>query len=398
MLALHICKRDDFLGFLAVFLIVANLGSVLMVEMASFIWLLIFFVCVVQIIKKRIIIAPKLISTLFVIWICVTISAFLTDTEMKYYKDIFIGSLLAFLVIVANNYDKTRLKDYIYKSCRIICMLGFVNFLLYTFFPFLYSELTTNSGYYTRSIMYIFNYETGELINRNRGLYWEPGVFQIILNIYLFLVIFEKKEHLKKALFPILVIITTFSTTGILIMFLLISYHIMKNKLRKLNLKKIFISLLIAGPLLMLLFINVENKLKSEVNPSAALRTYDQLMGLQIISENPIIGIGLDPTKYVKSLKTIDIGPYDISELDIDRGSSNGILIIGVSFGLPILFLFLYSLYQQSLFFNKRIFFLLIFLELLSEPLIGFPLIFLFNMACVNINDSLIRIKEYDRT
>lgn len=376
-------NKSNILEFSTVLMIVANFGSVFSVILAKTVWIITFVLCFIQIVRCRAIILPQLVLVNIIVWIIAILSSLLTNTDITLYKEIFIGSLLASMVIMANRYRFDRIKNHIYLSCKLLCLLGFLNFLLYSFAPFLFKEVVDVIGYKTTTILYIFNYEDGDFYIRNRGFFWEPGVFQIVLNIYLFLILIEKKEPFRKAFLPILTILSTFSTTGYVIMVLIIMYHYFRKRVEVVSFKHVFFSISFLLILSSFMYINIENKINSTTSQSAALRTYDQLMGMTIILKNPIIGVGIDSKRYINKAEWLDLGYYDVNALDIERGNTNTILLIGMAFGLPVLFLFLFSIYKQRIFLNNRLFFILFLMMISSEPVIGFPLLFLINMSCI---------------
>ena len=55
---------------------------------------------------------------------------------------------------------------------------------------------------------------------RNLGIFWEPGVLQIFLNLLLFIISFVKKERSHIFWLTLLAIVTTLSTTGLVVMFI----------------------------------------------------------------------------------------------------------------------------------------------------------------------------------
>ena len=65
----------------------------------------------------------------------------------------------------------------------------------------------------TLSVMNLFGFE----FCRNQGLFWEPGVLQIFLNLFFFLEAFIYKRN-RWLLIIGFVILGTYSTTGILIL------------------------------------------------------------------------------------------------------------------------------------------------------------------------------------
>jgi len=103
-------------------------------------------------------------------------------------------------------------------------------------------------GYKSKTLIfftYIHNYGSEwlqqDVLPRNSGAFWEPGLFAVFLNIALIINTFinEKLLFSKKNIVFIIAIITTFSTSGFIVLFLIIiSYFILHD-----NLIKIVVSL-----------------------------------------------------------------------------------------------------------------------------------------------------------
>jgi hypothetical protein len=115
------------------------------------------------------------------------------------------------------------------KTMRFICITSMIAYLLFNAIPGLYEYLAQNafenSGDWasTRTI-FIYQFSPINLITRNIGPFWEPGVFGIFINISLFFRLFILREKLNRVLLEIISVITTFSTTNYLILFVLLTF------------------------------------------------------------------------------------------------------------------------------------------------------------------------------
>ncbi len=388
-------ESTDKIGFALVFFIIANLGSVISVVSPRIVWIAILLLSIIQIRRGKFYVPKRTRLTLAIIWFIVVLSAFLTSTSLSFSTGAFIGSFLSMLVI-AGNKDYNEISNNIYKSCKIIAYLGLINMALYLLLPGLYTFYTAENGFTVRTIFFIFNYQTGDIL-RNQCLYWEPGVFQIIMNLYLYMILIERNEPYKKAIIPGLLVISTFSTTGLVIMFIILAISIKKKKI-KLSLRTYFIILMSLVLLTPFVYSNIRDKITSNNNPSAALRTYDLLMGVTIIKNNPIIGIGMDSQQFRKQSTNLKLLGFNLANYKVrTRGNTNTIISIAMMLGLPVLLLFLLTLYRQRLFKANKTFFIIIILALSSEPLFPYPFVFLMSMSCVPIyEEALIEKEEND--
>ena len=86
-----------------------------------------------------------------------------------------------------------------------------------------------------------------ELLNRNSGMFWEPGAFAGYLNMALLFMILN--ERISKVLvIPMLIALaTTYSTTGYLVFFILFVYYIRSLKTSNAFIKSILTILAICG-------------------------------------------------------------------------------------------------------------------------------------------------------
>jgi hypothetical protein len=130
-------------------------------------------------------------------------------------------------------YLKVEGKEFVPKyvqTMRFICIISMIAYLLFNIIPGLYHYLAQNSfenlgEWSSTSTIFIYQFSPINLITRNIGPFWEPGVFGIFINISLFFRIFVLREKLNRSLFEILSVITTFSTTNYLILFVLLTCY-----------------------------------------------------------------------------------------------------------------------------------------------------------------------------
>lgn len=379
-------NKTDKISLALVFLLIANFGSVLSVVFPRIIWIAVLLLSFLQIFRGRFRSSSKMLFTLLFIWLIAFISAIVTSTAISFYFGVLIGATLAFLVICCNeNYES--IKEYIYKSCKLIAILALINVALRFLIPGVFTFYQSQTDYTVHTLYFIFNFQTGDIF-RNQGLYWEPGVLQIIMNLYLFLILIEKNESYMKAILPILVIVSTLSTTGLIIMSVTLFFSLKKKHIR-ISFKAGF--LIVAASVLLAPFVysNIREKLTSDTDPSAALRAYDMYNGLLVIKDNPIFGVGMDPAQFYLKSKGKDIFGYDTSSFNFeDRGNTNTWISIAMMFGLPVLILFALSLYHQKIFKDKKLFFFIIFMALFSEPLFPYPFLLLLNLSHIPLNNK----------
>lgn len=226
------------------------------------------------------------------------------------------------------------------------------------------------------------------IFTRNNGVYWEPGAFQAFINISILLTIKSDMKSNKKRNFLILFIITlftTFSTTGYLVFLLIL---ISQLRALKLNVKKL---ILIFGGILSIILVEgqfkvISNKFNSNSESYASFlrRSYDFNMGLELIHRKPIFGWGFENT--------------DIFKLFSYQSSSNGLLMLGVSVGLPALiaYIIVYYINIKKVVWSKKesILLVLVFIIFISTENLMFQPLFLAPLFLLNSPWRKIEINE----
>ena len=145
---------------------------------------------------------------------------------------IFIGFFIASVISINEFCNKYIVIIVFFAAVSLVFFaVGTIYPSIATRFPVIIGDASVD--YYNAGI-YVFmqpkGYGTFQLTTRNSGICWEPGCYQCFLNIALLLLLEEKKKGIATYFtlkFAILVItvFTTFSTTGILILgLILVSY------------------------------------------------------------------------------------------------------------------------------------------------------------------------------
>lgn len=257
-------------------------------------------------------------------------------------------------------------------------------FLLANIAPFLFTKI--NSGDFEFSTIFLlFNYhellaDTAGL-KRPNGFFYEPGVLQIYLNIYLYLslLVCNSRRHIAVST---VAVFCTLSTTGLIIASLIWIASFFTTSTSSKKSKKRLISILvivaIAPILISITYQNIEDKFTGEMQGSAIARQYDLFTGLNIVREYPLLGIGFDHSRYLELLPYAAYTDTLLSEENaLSRSSSNGVLYLFYSLGIPLGLFFLVCTYKQKVFPHRKIFFSLVFLSLLSEAIIYTPFVLL---------------------
>ena len=358
--------------------------------------LMLLFTIILMIVNKAYLMNRKIFYALIGIYAVTLFSIIITHSSFSDYTGIYLRSTIATLIITAfkNNYQD--ITQHIIKAIQIITGLAFINFLLATLFPILFIDVTAPTGYRVYTCGYIFNYLVDSTVLginfiRNQGIFWEPGILQIPINILLYYILIEQKQPLKKALFPLFVLLTTGSTTGfITFAFILFVKFKSSFSLKGNGLIHSIGMILITAAFIPILLSEIHNKFFSDAGSiSFSARTYDILMGTLIITQHPLTGIGINENNYFEATTTAEV-VIDGETVSEARGNTNTILSLFLYFGIPIATFLLIALYRQNLFKHKFVFFVIMLLSLMSEPLL---VVYFFILLL--LSSSKIPIQQY---
>ena len=283
-----------------------------------------------------------------------------------------------FVIHILNNRSHIYFLELLYLILKVILYHSILSFFIYFFVSENLFDVKIGN-HELSSFMYIFYYTTENNVSfigidfiRNQGLFWEPGVNQFYLNLLLFLEGFIFKKRKWIIFLTIFAIITTYSTTGYLIM-MIILFTIMKSSFY-------FIAKTNLSP----------DEFEGSKQNSFAKRSLDLVQPIAIGIDYPLTGIGLDrdyfqdfrsdyqmEDRYVRFLKNTT-GLEKISE-STEKGSTNSITYLIASMGFPVSLFLLYCFIRQELVTSRRkIFLVILILSLISEPILWRPFFLIF--------------------
>ena len=348
-----------------------------------FLLLIIYFINNFNSIKKSKFYATTIALLIFLLFLAVNYIYAIPGQSMNTYAYATLSFLIAFLL---NSTLKDSFLVNFYKILEIYKYQALLSFIAVFLFKNYY-QLTVvdeETSYYT--FFYLSYYLPEDIATasfgglsflRNQGLFWEPGILQLYMNILLFLQFFYFNSSLKKILITIFVIISTFSTVGLLLMSMLVLMKY-KSLLRKKNTwlaLPIFIVFIIS--LYPVINANIEDKFYGDHQSSSQVRLFDALQAFEMIKDYPWTGIGITNEAYNSLQNAHYFRVFSMFSYN-PGGNTNSILAILVMYGIPIGSIWLIALYRQTLFKKQKIiFFILLFFGLLSEPIL-YRLFFVF--------------------
>ncbi len=209
------------------------------------------------------------------------------------------------------------------------------------------------NGIYLHTIFYTLNYSTSHawnlLLPRNAGFCWEPGGFSLLIVLAIYINLILRKENIIswKNILLLSTLITTFSTTGYLVLFGVLIYEYAAKK-------KNLITIIIL-PLIIILFYNLFYRFEflsgkvgvyTEIDPYliptvggytlAGSRIAGYSLVLQDLKRNLFLGKALRTTGYYSGY-----GDFNVWHL-------NSIYTITSTMGLVGLLLWLWFLVNSS--------------------------------------------------
>ena len=337
--------------------------------------------------------------TFFILVVLGIINYFVVEIEQaanKYLFHLLTVTLAAlFLFHFKNNRTSQQLIRSLYIVLGLIVFHSLFNAIAYFFVK---NNLTviTSAYHECETFLHIFFYTTDRgIINvfelefcRNQGLFWEPGVLQVFLNMFFFLEAFIIKKRKRLLLLTAVVILTTYSTTGLALLLIQSAVYLFNEFKTDKRLIPFVFALCI--PVYMIFSLNVEEKIQGEKESSFQKRYFDLVQPLFIALEHPLTGIGLDIEQFQKMRQEFYFSSASLNSFQTeigvestvtstDKGSSNSIMFLFAAMGFPTAILLLYMLFKQQIIKEKKWLWMLIMVaSVMSEPLLLRPFFVLF--------------------
>jgi hypothetical protein len=398
--------RNKILDSIILLLLIMSSGGMLFVFNRNVMYylflgiLVLAFVLNLNFLKKKIINSAILVFSSISVLFYINYSFALAEQSQNKYGYYLLVIMVSLLTVThfKNNRNNIILVHRLYSVLRIIVIHAFFNILLFGIFK---DNLVTisNDFHECQTFANIFFYSALEkkfvLISflgfdfyRNQGLFWEAGVLQVFLNIFLFLELFIIKRNKLWVLLTAIVILTTYSTTGITILLIQIAYYV-KTEMKNSKIMIPFV-LLLSLPIYMIFSANLEEKVLGEKEASFQKRYFDLVQPLFIALQNPITGIGLDLDKFqeYRSGFYLESNAFNFVQNKVglelkmettDQGSSNSFMFLLSTMGFPTFFIFMYMFFKQNIFHERKyLLFCIIILSLMTSPLLLRPFFFIF--------------------
>lgn len=270
-----------------------NIQLALLFSSAFLIWLL------NTKINKR----TMIFSTIMIVLIIVSILANGIDN----FLDIQVIVTIVSSFLICNGLKK---KQFMENYCNIILFLAIISlvcFVLYRVAPGIYDFFPTNLWRYgsTRFVNLFFVVIPVGMSDyfRNFGIFYEPGIFQIYLNIALFYELFRENIKFKRVLLILITIITTMSTNGYITAILIIAvygYNILGKRDVSKKVKYLYLATIIIGFIIMIIMVSSgyigERVFTKFTETRDSGSTFDRLNAIVYAIEkyisSPVLGVG----------------------------------------------------------------------------------------------------------
>src|SRR5947208_10760739 len=177
-----------------------------------------------------------LIAIIFCLWLCYIRGVAPQETSKYLWMLITFVIGGAICIYFFTSFTYTEFIKLFYKGLNIIRIHAICGGLL---MPFLirYSTIVDNEYsfkafsfkylFFMRSDQYAFNL-LGLSFYRNQVLFWEPGVLQFYLNLFLFLQLYLFKTKKSNIFLTVFAILITYSTTAYACMLLILSIYLLE--------------------------------------------------------------------------------------------------------------------------------------------------------------------------
>lgn len=328
---------------------------------------------------------------------------YLKSDEVPYF--IFVAIACAYIVLL--NYRTRNYRTKFTNDITVLLRFYMYFTLVHIVFLFIGQSLfqPTYVNTYYRQIGYVLWYiDSGgpAFLNNYRlcALAWEPGIWQMYLNMNLLLMFYFKRKF-AEILLSIIAIIFTFSTTGLILMlFVIVSYFMYIKSIK--NIKAIIIPFLILLSLSTFIINNLDDKLTGSGATSSMVRFGDFKLGIEMLQRSPLIGE--DPKSTLNSSDKMILNVREGNWDDTLQGDKtgylnaemvNGLFIFLLDFGIIVGGYLLYKTYRFNLFIDnklKNVFVAIIIITLLSEPISRTGFFFFFVLASI----MLVKKKKSD--
>jgi hypothetical protein len=275
-----------------------------------------------------------------------------------------IVAILTALIVLSNYLDSgNKFVSDFSKISHIFMYYSLLSIPVMIFGSNFFSEIVLGySRYFTMGYVFWFVPTGGPSIFnefRMTGLAWEPGIWQMFLNINFLFALCEKRSNLQLFL-AVVSTLCCFSTTGILVTLLTFILYILFIA-RGFSIRQWLLPVLVICLFSPLIMNNISEKIDGRHMGSGATRIADFFTGGVLLLNNPILGADKElatasNNELIAATKAAFWrGNYKDGAFEayMDVKNSNGYMIFLLDWGLPVGIFLLTSLFRSN-FINHR--------------------------------------------
>lgn len=253
------------------------------------------------------------------------------------------------LAVIMSNIDRDQFFLTYVRTLVVLAVISLICFSFTMLLPGTRLPFQTVTLYNGKPYIYTFYHTLGRwfIEKRNCGVFWEPGAFQIFLNLALLILVTKPKlfnaSRFKAERFISIVILsitvfTTLSTTGYLCYIAVLGigmFHSMRNAAHGARTAIMLILALIAFLIIEMQLGIVESKLINQQG-SYSTRLNDTTVSFEIAGRRFLTGYGFSNLHSPQLLAKEGV-----------TSNSNGLGSLVVNFGYPVLGIYLIYLYKR---------------------------------------------------
>lgn len=372
-------SKEGFLRHLALFSAILASGGNKIIP--GEVWLVLCAICCLALLQWRIPLHRRLSS--IYLWIVLVDVLLVFQGGMSALPSVasrtlvFLTSVLLIQVYLKRSME--QLMSDLFGLGRFMAVQAIITFILGTVAPGLFLAVNINEITY-KTIAFVFTYHNIENVGieyiRPNGFFYEPGVFQIYLSIFLYLCLLWRLT-IRWAVIACVAQLTLWSTTGLLITIglLLLStkriYSSSSSVWRPVIAIVFMVSLV---PMTYAVVNNVEEKTSGGLRGSSYARLYDLNTGVSIIQRKPLEGIGFSTEQYLEYSNLLGAVDENLSAaLLLERPNTNGLVQTLYAIGIPLGGYLLIGLFRQKVFSSRIAMAVILILSLYAEPLTFTP-------------------------
>lgn len=347
-------KQKDYLSVIAVVWVVLTSGTMIFnICNMLFSMLVLLGLAFLILIKTKKFSAANVKSFIFLV-LFTAASTLYNGMENVVTNDLVIMAIRLFsLMVIMSGITKEKFAQVYINTIYIIALVSLPCFFLKLLSPnltFPFTVMDAENDFYGT-----FYYTLGSLskgvFNRNCGIFWEAGLFQLYLNYALALLVSNKNasvsKPVKKFIVLSLAVVTTVSTMGYLCYGLVILL-ILANREKAMNRMLLRLALFAVVGLLAVESTAhiIEGKIIDK-GMSYGSRYDDTMISVEIAKDYPLLGVG-PVNDHVSITNRYTAAALGLRLTSGELARSNGLGNFVIKFGIPVSIIYLFLLYRRN--------------------------------------------------